>query len=175
MWVTTASVRGGQGGAVGLSPVVSPGSAEPPHVRSTLRPPRAAPHYLRRARLLELLLAETSATPLTLVVAPAGAGKSSLLAGWAAECPEPVAWLALDERYRDAADFWRCVIGALETLAPGCGSRARAALQGEGTVSEAVGALLDRLYETPGPPSVLVIDDLHVVDQDPLAADTLAT
>jgi LuxR family maltose regulon positive regulatory protein len=82
---------------VGLPPVVSPGSAALPHVRSTLRPPDAAPHYLRRERLLDLLL-ETSAAPLTLVVAPAGAGKSSLLAGWEAELPQPVARLSLDER-----------------------------------------------------------------------------
>ncbi len=158
---------------MGLPPVVSPGSAALPHVRSTLRPPGAAPHYLRRGRLLDLLL-ETSAAPLTLVVAPAGTGKSSLLAGWAAECPQPVAWLTLDERYRDAAHLWRSVIAALDTLAPGCGSRALAALAGAGTVGEAVGALLDGLDEAAGAPSVLVIDDIHLVDDDPLAADTLA-
>ena len=158
---------------MGLPPVVSPGSAALPHVRSTLRPPGAAPHYLRRGRLLDLLM-ETSAAPLTLVVAPAGTGKSSLLAGWAAECPQPVAWLTLDERYRDAAHLWRSVIAALDTLTPGCGSRALAALAGAGTVGEAVGALLDGLDEAAGAPSVLVIDDIHLVDDDPLAADTLA-
>jgi LuxR family maltose regulon positive regulatory protein len=159
---------------VGLPPVSSPGSAALPHVRSKLRPPGAAPHYLRRARLLDLLLEETSAAPLTLVVAPAGAGKSSLLAGWAAECPQPVAWLALDERCQGATHLWRSVIAALDTLAPGCGSPALAALGGGRSVVEAVEALLDGLDEAAGPPSVLVIDDVHLVDDDPVAANTLA-
>ncbi|HEY7071770.1 MAG TPA: LuxR C-terminal-related transcriptional regulator [Acidimicrobiales bacterium] len=157
-----------------LPPAVSPGSAALPHVRSTLRPPGAAPHYLRRARLLDLLLEETSAAPLTLVVAPAGAGKSSLLAGWAAECPHPIAWIALDERHRDAAHLWRSVITALDTLVPGCGSRALAALDGEGSAGTAVDALLDGLDEAAGAASMLVIDDIHLVDDDPLAVDTLA-
>jgi LuxR family maltose regulon positive regulatory protein len=124
--------------------LASPGSAAP------LRPPAAPPHYVRRGRLLDLL-DDAVATPLTLVVAPAGAGKTSLLAGWAAELPHAVAWLSLDERDCQPEHLWRGVVAALDSLAPGGSGGAGAA------------------------PSVLVIDDVHVVDVDEQAAESLAT
>ena len=91
--------------------LTSPGAA------ATLCPPTAPPHYVRRGRLLDLL-DEAVAAPLTLVVAPAGAGKTSLLAGWAAEHPHPVAWLSLDECDRDPVHHGRRVATALDAAAP---------------------------------------------------------
>ncbi len=158
--------------AVGLL-VSAAGSAGAPHVRSKLRPPGAPPHHVHRARLLDLL-DESAAAPLTLVVAPAGAGKTSLLAGWAAQYPLPVAWLTLDESDRGAAHVWRSMIAALDTLAPGCGDRAQAALRGPGTILQMVGELLDDLDDAAAPPSVLVIDDVHMVDDDEVVAVSLA-
>ena len=121
-------------------------------VRATLRPPAAPPHHLRRSRLLDLL-DEAVAGPLTLVIAPAGAGKTSLLAGWATECAHPVAWLSLDESDRDPAQLGRRVATALDALAPGRRDGAEAA----------------------APLSVLVIDDVHVIDDDDRLAESLAT
>src|SRR5262245_45914211 len=108
-----------------------------PMASATLRPPPAPAHYLRRGRLLDLL-DDAVAAPLTLVVAPAGAGKTSLLAGWAAELPKPVAWLSLDECDRDPVHLWPRVGRALDAPAP-----------------------------------VLVIDDVHVVDEDDRVAESL--
>ena len=54
--------------------------------RSKLRMPVVSEHYVRRQRL-HSLLDEVTGAPLTLVVAPAGAGKTSLLAGWMTEVP----------------------------------------------------------------------------------------
>ena len=47
-----------------------------------------------------------SSRPLTLVVAPAGTGKTSLVAGWMAESSTPTAWLSLDDTDRDGVQFW---------------------------------------------------------------------
>ena len=157
---------------MGLPLAASPGSAAPPHVGSKLRPPGAPSHHVRRGRLLDLL-DDAVASPLTLVVAPAGAGKTSLLVGWAAEFPHPVAWLSLDESDRDPAHLWRGLVAALDTLAPGCGDRAQAALRSPGTVLDVAGEVLDGIEEAVAPPSVLVIDDVHVVDDD-VVAESLA-
>ncbi len=54
--------------------------------------------------------------PLTLVVAPAGTGKTSLVATWAAASTSPTAWLSLDESDHDATHFWTGVLVALEAL-----------------------------------------------------------
>lgn len=109
-------------------------------------------------------------TPLTLVVAPAGTGKTSLLSGWAAESTIRTAWLSLDETDGDAARFWSGVIAAVETVVPGCGERALAPLRRAAPV-EAVDQLLEDLEASAGSPTILVVDDLHhAVDDDVVAA-----
>ncbi len=143
------------------------------HVRAKLRPPGVPPHYVRRARLLGLL-DEAVAAPLTLLVAPAGSGKTLLLAGWAAEAALPTAWLALDDGDCDATHLWKGVFAALDALSPGCGDEARAMLRGTSTVVEAIGRLVDDLDRTSNPDSVLVVDDLHLVDADPVVGESLA-
>jgi hypothetical protein len=64
-------------------------------VATKLRLPRSQPGFVVRPRLLERL-AEGATRELTLVCAPAGFGKTSLLADWAHRSPLPVAWLSLD-------------------------------------------------------------------------------
>jgi LuxR family maltose regulon positive regulatory protein len=157
---------------VGLPPVAPAAPAAMPHLRPKLRPPGAPPHHVRRGRLLDLL-DEAVTAPLTLVVAPAGTGKTSLLAGWADEYPHPVAWLSLDKSDRDPVRLWRGVVAAVENLAPGCGGRAREALGGSAPVLDVVGELLDGIEDAAAPPSVLVLDDVHVVDDD-VVAESLA-
>ena len=79
-----------------------------------------------RPRLLDRLDAGVQG-PLTLVAAPAGAGKSALLSSWIAEdrAPGPVAWLSLDTDDADRRRFWR---GVLAALAQATGDDAVAAL-----------------------------------------------
>ena len=82
--------------------------------RSKLRAPSTRPP-LRRAALIDQL--ELCASmPLTLVVAPAGTGKTSLVATWAASSTSPTAWLSLDESDHDATHFWTGVLAALAAL-----------------------------------------------------------
>src|SRR5829696_7748738 len=88
-------------------------AAEPDVLLATkLYVPRARPGFLPRPRLLERL-AEGMAGDLVLVCAPAGFGKTSLLADWARHSRSPVAWLSLDASDSDPARFWRYVATAL--------------------------------------------------------------
>jgi LuxR family maltose regulon positive regulatory protein len=106
------------------------------------------------------------AAPLTLVVSPAGTGKTSLVAGWTADSPIRNAWLSLDESDRDVVQFWTGVIAALETLLPGCGDRTLALLRRPGVRADAVDQLLADLEAAAQPSGVLIIDDFHIVDRE---------
>ena len=150
----------------------------PQVLRAKLRVPLQPPHYVRRPRLLSFL-DELVQSPLTVVSAPAGAGKTSLLAGWIAERDAPSAWLSLDDADRDPVPFWIDVIAAIETLQPGCGGRAMRRLRDRKPLLDAVGALIDALDESgdesePRPHAVLVVDDLQHLEDTAFARDALA-
>lgn len=146
--------------------------------KSKLRPPARPDHYVRRVRLIALM-DDAVKTPLTVVVAPAGAGKTSLLAGWSDETATPTAWLSLDEADREGAQLWAGLVAALETLRPGCGDHATPLFRQPGTLADGVHQLLDDLdpdeSDPAGPtPAVLVVDDLHLVQDDELTRESLA-
>ena len=101
--------------------------------------------------------------PLTLVVAPAGSGKTQLLANWVSTTPVPTAWLSLEEMDNDPIELWTGVIAALEVLAPKCGLTVRDLLARTAPIDEVVRVLLHNLEADPAAPSVLVIDDVHFV------------
>ena len=83
-----------------------------PIFRAKLRPPPTPARYVGRSRLLHLV-DELVTAPLTLVVAPAGTGKTSLLSAWASGTEMVTAWLSLDETDADAAQFWSGVVAAI--------------------------------------------------------------
>jgi LuxR family maltose regulon positive regulatory protein len=123
-------------------------------------PPRAA--AVPRDRLVDRL-GDVRTTALTLVVAPAGFGKTTLLAQWLARPHTgPVAWLAADPRDDDPVAFWRYVLAALTTVAPGPAGPARALADAGAPVEDVLTALVNGLADAPDP-VVLVIDDHHVV------------
>ena len=126
--------------------------------------PGTQPGFVARPRLLERL-EEGLARGLLLVCAPAGFGKSSLLADWARSGGLPVAWLSLDEGDNDPARFWRHVVAALGRARPGIAEQV-APLLGppaprsfEGLVT----ALINELAAQPGE-VLLVLDDYHLID-----------
>ena len=80
-----------------------------------LQRPRVGRRLIARPRLLEQL---DSAQSLTLVLAPAGGGKTALLSTWLETCNLPHAWLSLDERDNDLGIFATGLIKALRTLFP---------------------------------------------------------
>jgi len=83
-----------------------------------LHVPRPPPGFVPRPRLAARL-DDGLACRLILVCAPAGSGKTALLAAWASGGQWPVAWLSLDEGDNDPARFWRHVAAALERASPG--------------------------------------------------------
>ena len=83
---------------------------------------------LTRPRLLNCLN-EGLTRKLTLVSAPAGSGKTTLLSEWIRHDSIPAAWLSLDDNDNDAARFLMYMIAALQTVEPGIGETALAALQ----------------------------------------------
>ena len=83
-----------------------------------VRPPHVRRDLVSRPRLLGLLESGTGRR-LTVVSAPAGFGKTALLAEWASTAGRPVAWLSLDEEDRDPAALWSDVVEALGQVVPG--------------------------------------------------------
>src|SRR4051812_1998492 len=103
-------------------------------LETKLTPPRVRSEHVPRRGLLAALQAG-SARKLTLVAAPPGFGKSTLLAEWAATqlaVGRAVAWLSLDEHDNDPARFFTYVVAAMRRVEPGLGERALAALRSPG-------------------------------------------
>src|SRR5579859_5108449 len=131
-----------------------------------LHVPRPQPGFVPRQRLVEAL-GEGLARGRVLVCAPAGFGKTALLADWARGDGRPVAWLGLDGGDSDPARFWRYVVAALEGALPGLAGRVGPLPPGsfEGLVT----ALINELAADPGGDEVLlVLDDYHLVDSGPV-------
>src|SRR6476646_251717 len=89
-------------------------------------PPR--PKVVLRARLIERLN-EGLHGKLTLVSAPAGFGKTTLVSEWVAACERPTAWLSLDEGDNDLSHFLMYFVAALQTIAPTIGDGVLGAFQ----------------------------------------------
>lgn len=154
----------------GRAPSGSPGArVASPFFRSKFRVPTVPDHYVARPRLVELL-DDLSGYAVTAVVAPAGAGKTALASDWVRRGRRPSAWLALDEADGDPAQFWTALTAALEPLAPGVGS-----VVGSTALDEVGRALADDLELVDAPPSVLVVDDVHLLDGDPASQAALAS
>src|SRR5450759_4467413 len=106
---------------------------------------------------------------LTLVSAPAGFGKTTLVGEWVAGCGRPTAWLSLDEGDSDPDRFLTYLIAALQTVAPGIGEGVLTVLQSpqppppEATLT----ALVNEVAAIPSA-VVLVLDDYHVLDASPV-------
>ncbi|HEV7214095.1 MAG TPA: hypothetical protein VGP33_03140, partial [Chloroflexota bacterium] len=128
-------------------------------------PPRPRT-LITRGRLLEPLNASTVAGRVTLVVAPGGSGKTSLLSDWARQAPMPVAWYTLDAADRDMGRMVAGICAAIERVRPGSTDLARRALEHGSTETAAIGMLLGSLEDVP---LTLVLDDFHHLDDLPEA------
>ena len=131
-----------------------------------LHVPRPQPGFVPRPRLVEAL-GEGLARGRVLVCAPAGFGKTALLADWARGDGRPVAWLGLDAGDSDPVRFWRYAVAALDRARPGLAGRVGPPppRSSDGLVT----ALINELAADPGPDEVLlVLDDYHLVDSGPV-------
>ena len=137
-----------------------------PLLETKLHVPRWRRSLVARPRLSERL-SRGAESALTLVSAPAGFGKTTLLAEWlavAAADGRSVAWLSLDQRDNDPALFWTYLVAALNTGMPGVGAGALSLLQPPQPPSEAGLVTLLNDLDAISNDVVLVLDDYHVID-----------
>jgi LuxR family maltose regulon positive regulatory protein len=153
--------------------------------KMTAPPPRAA--LIPRPRLYKRL-DRALETRLTLVVAPAGFGKTTLVSAWANNFgftildfglnqPQPnpkskiqnpkCGWFSLDDGDNDPTRFWMYVIAALERVHPNVGEVARMFLQApqQFPINRVLTALVNDLASVQTP-TVLILDDYHLITND---------
>src|ERR671919_2690674 len=140
-----------------------------PVLGTKLRPPRPRGRLVQRARLTDRMRADGGEAPrLVLVAAPAGFGKTTLLAQWLAAAessPRRVAWLALDPGDADLRLFLTHLAAAIQTAEPEAGVDALAVLEGGGTtLTDAVLVSLINDLDVLAGPTVVALDDYHLVD-----------
>jgi LuxR family transcriptional regulator, maltose regulon positive regulatory protein len=119
-----------------------------------------------RLRLSERLNRGTEAK-LTLISAPAGFGKTTLLADWLEADPangRSTAWLSLEQSDNDPALFWTYLITALQTAAPTIGAGPLSLLHSSQSPIEVILAELLNDLSTLAAEVVLALDDYHVID-----------
>ncbi|WP_336715420.1 helix-turn-helix transcriptional regulator [Arthrobacter sp. USHLN218] len=138
--------------------------------QAKIRPPKRNADTLERPRLEAALSKSTAAHRLTLVVAPAGYGKTALLADWVHGTGLPSAWLSLDQFDGRPARLFHGVVTALQSAAKNLSrSEGNALLALDRSLSQdpaesydLVLSALERLAE----PIILVIDDLHMAEPE---------
>ena len=135
-----------------------------PLTRTRLTAPPPPRRFVRRGLLIDALEREVSAHPLTLVSAPAGYGKSTLLAAWARETALPTAWLTVEREDDDVVTFLRCLVAAWEQADPSIITEPPGILLGgmgpdaNAAATEVVEAIAHR-----DEPLVFVLDDWHLI------------
>ena len=137
--------------------------------------PAPEPDAIERPRVREKL-AQAIARPVTTLVAPAGFGKTTALAAWADRLDGPVAWCALEEDDSDPSRFWHALACALARADERLGAPRNMAEVAWTEAVEAREALTELLAQLGAFPdtAVLVVEDLHVVQDAPVVGDTLA-
>src|SRR5687767_8088839 len=137
-----------------------------PLISTKLFVPKPRRGHIARPRLTALLHRGTEAR-LTVVSAPAGFGKTTLLADWLAETPDgdrSVAWLSLDPSDNEPVTFWTYVVTALQGAVPSMSSSALELIASSPLPTDLVLAtLLNELAAAPGG-VWLVLDDYHLIE-----------
>jgi LuxR family maltose regulon positive regulatory protein len=119
---------------------------------------------VHRPRLIERLNTGLH-SKLTLISAPAGFGKTTLVGEWLAACARPTAWLSLDAGDNDPTRFLAYLVAALQTLAPHIGASVLGGLQSPQPAAPdaLLTALVNDIAALPDR-CILVLDDYHVID-----------
>ncbi len=148
-------------------------ASEPDVLLATkLHVPRPQPGFVARPRLVRAV-DEALARPLVLACAPAGFGKTALLADWVRSGNHRVAWLSLDAGDNDPARFWRHAVAALDQARPGIAEQAGPLLgpPAPSSFEGLVTALINELATGPRDGEVLlVLDDYHLIGAQPVHA-----
>lgn len=130
--------------------------------------PHSRVHPVRRPRLDERLSAGLS-RKLTLIAAPAGFGKTTLLCGWISQSSYRTAWLSLDAGDNDSTRFWAYFISSLRQLYPQLCPGILSLMQSAQppAIHSILTALINEIAAITGE-VVIVLDDYHVIDFQPI-------
>jgi LuxR family maltose regulon positive regulatory protein len=143
-----------------------------PLIKTKITIPPLRPNLVVRQRLLELMGTAVQ-KPLTLVSAPAGFGKTTLITGWLYETGQKsrVAWLSLDPYDSDPVHFMYHLLASLQNVEPRVG-RAPVSLLGSVTMPgpKDLMALLLNEIAAAEERIVLVLDDYHAIDNGDIDA-----
>jgi LuxR family maltose regulon positive regulatory protein len=147
-------------------------SADPPRIvlKPKLRVPLPRPEHVIRRRLLDLLR-DALDLKLTVISAPTGYGKTTLLAHWrrVEEAKVPFAWVSLDEQDNDPIRLWRHIVESLRQAVPeeeafGTDVLVGLSAVGQRFVGTTLPTLINELAEL-SHPVVLVLDDYQFVTE----------
>jgi len=140
-----------------------------PLLKTKIHIPGVRSELVSRSRLIDRLNAAVQRR-LTLISAPAGFGKTTLLSEWVQQTGASVAWVSLDPDDNDPARFLAYVIAALQSESPELGATALSALQSrqppqlEALLTDLINEITARCQSEHGTrPCALVLDDFHVI------------
>jgi LuxR family maltose regulon positive regulatory protein len=143
-----------------------------PIVASKLTPPAGRPGLVERTALLDRLVSDPTPS-VTSIVAPAGYGKSTLLCQLAERDPRPCGWLTLDDEDNDPVVLLSYLAATLDRIVT-VGPEPFARLQVPHPSLRIVTSMLGAMIAAHGRPVLLILDDVHVLEnhdcQDIIAA-----
>nr|NLJ03505.1 LuxR family transcriptional regulator [Bacillota bacterium] len=147
------------------------------YVLTKFAPPMVRAHTVHRPHLDQMLRHSVSAYSLTLLSAPAGYGKTTLLSSLPVLLPDyPLAWISLDEEDNDPVRFIGLLAAALGKIHPRCGqsvlSHLRGGISNRADLRKISAALINDVLHYISEPFALVLDDLHFVTE-PLVYNVL--
>ncbi|MGE5704151.1 MAG: LuxR C-terminal-related transcriptional regulator [Clostridia bacterium] len=121
---------------------------------------------ISRIRLLEKMN-QTLSAKLTIVTAPAGFGKTTLVSDWIAQSDLTAVWVSLGKEENDAVLFWNYVITALQGMKPGIGQQMLTLLQStmQPKLEEVLPLLINELVHLQAP-CILFLDDYHLIEAE---------
>jgi len=137
-----------------------------PILATKLYAPPPRPRLVFRPRLIDQLNEGLrSSRKLTLISAPAGFGKTTLVSEWITDCGRPTAWLSLDEGDNDPTQFLIYLVAALQTIVPNIGEGVLGVMQSPQppSIESILTTLLNEITTIPDD-FVLVLDDYHLTD-----------
>ncbi|HSL31519.1 MAG TPA: LuxR C-terminal-related transcriptional regulator [Anaerolineales bacterium] len=127
--------------------------------------PSIRQELVSRPRLIERLNHGLLRVPgVTLISAPAGFGKTTLISEWVAGCRRPTAWLSLDERDNDPSRFLDYLVAALQTIVPGIGEGLSSIPQAPQPPTESILTTLLNEISTRAENFLLILNEYHAID-----------